>query len=275
MKEFSPSPMIDTHGNMTWHQESAAGGSLTVDWRTDSGLLGETIGQILAVPLRHLPLWTMDDSMKSPEPQVGQELFNRWKDVPWKGDMQVYVNGSSFWNETVRTFNVGKFKGQPNFFLRALYYPATALKSVYAKLTRNDYYNPMTKAAYVHHPNVHVGMHEAGIGKAYDDLKYPGAITVLKDIIPVVVGQTIDGYLSYQGMNKALTRYKTDREAAEARQIFEPILGAESMDVALPFGYAFVKDLALAYRLPGFIAGHISSRLPENNGRYGWLFHKE
>jgi hypothetical protein len=156
-----------------WQSTTSEGGSVTVTYNPDD-LLANTVGQIGALPT-HVLLWTPEAMLKRPTAKMAEEIFDTAKALPLKGNLDVHIGHSSFLNELKRTFQTD-IKGRPNVFLRTVGLPWTLLSSIGSKLTRANYYNPLTHAAYIFHPNTYLGIHEVGHGAMFDKLKRPGLL---------------------------------------------------------------------------------------------------
>jgi hypothetical protein len=168
-----PAPGQSSGDQNVWRSASEKGGSVTVHYNTDD-FLANTVGQIGTLPT-HLFLWTPEAVFKKPTREMAEELFEKAKTIPLKGDLDLHIGHSSLLNELRRTFQKD-IKGRPNIFLRTLGLPLSLMNAIGAKLTRANYYNPLTHAAYIFHPNKYIAMHELGHGEMYDRLKHPGIL---------------------------------------------------------------------------------------------------
>lgn len=274
-----------------WKTFSEHGGSLEMVYHPKA-VVADTIGQVFAIATTHLPLWTWDSAFRSPTEANAEAIYNRMKDIPWKGDVQVNHGNSSIFNEVKRTFETD-VEGRPNIFLRVLGLPISMGVAAVSKIGRIDYYNPLTKAAYVFHPDERLGMFYTGKAKRYDEAKYPGAMALAAGIIPFV-----DSYLTHQGAKNALVQYQTEKERRHAAKVYEPIFAASVINTAaglvipfVPGTMEVVRDAAtgvseVAYtqlgRLLdlgsvalGFGTGHVTSRLPKKESSFGVLFNPE
>lgn len=267
------------------------GGSFTVEY-DPRDLVANSVGHVLAIPTFHLPFLTMKDAFKTPSQELAHQVFDRWKDVPWKGDVLVRIGHTSLLGDFMRTFaNDKDIKGRPNVFVRALEYPFTTLRGyLEGKLYRQNFYNPFTNTVTVFHPNIAVGMHEVGHAQFFDRTKYK-TLWALAGHFPGV-----SSFMEWKASAFAMKQLKNDTERLQALKILEPAwatyLVGDTFKVLQPFlpvwffGYLGVllrgpitsvieQVLTYSYAFIGAVsAGHLLSRLPYpgKRERFGWVF---
>jgi hypothetical protein len=218
---YYPPDIIHLHEgtDVHWKHITPEGGSIDVLYHPDA-LLADSIGQVLAVPIRHLPLLTFDTMFQKPLEKNAEVLYERWKNIPWKGNLEVHIGNVSFMNEMKRTFD-GNIKGRPNIFFRLLGLPYTGYKAIVGKLTRDDYYNPLTHTVYTTHPDVAVSMQELGFAQEFDQAKH-ASVKTATTLIPYV-----NTYNTYKASEHAMKRFENDEQRRHAMKLYEPILGAQ------------------------------------------------
>lgn len=177
---YVPSESYDpaNRKHTVWRKLTKDGGSFTVEYGTDD-ILANTVGHVGATTMLHLPFLTLGSIGKNPTREQAEHLYETWKDVPWKGDVQINVGYLSIWNELKRTVDP-RIKGRPNIFLRGIGLLSIVPSMVAAKFLRGNFYNPMTKAAYVLHPDKYISGHEIGHAQQFDQMKYPGLVAGLR-----------------------------------------------------------------------------------------------
>lgn len=257
------------------HQHTSAEGSLTVTHNTRD-FVANTVGHVLAVPFKHLPLWTWDAAFKNPPKELSTKLFERYKDVPWKGDVMVRVGHTSIMGDLQRLWaSYDTVKGKSVFSTthwtidraaRALYTPIQIIKSSMAKVFRSDYYDPITNTAVVYHPNLAKGMHELGHAEFWDASKHREAWTTFY-AFPIV-----QSFTEWKASANAMKRFKTDEERRQGLKVLEPMFAS----------YLF-SDVLRLVNIPGlpplptiaapWIAGHFMARgYPRRAQRFEYVF---
>lgn len=96
-----PEHVIGANPRDVIHQRITAEGSLTFAYNKRD-IVANTIGHILAVPTTHTILWTWGSAFRNPSKELVTELYDRYKDVPWKGDVLVRVGHSSIFGDIQR-----------------------------------------------------------------------------------------------------------------------------------------------------------------------------
>jgi hypothetical protein len=298
-----PEAVVGAHTSEIVHQKKTAEGSLTVTYNTND-ILANTIGHALAVPTTHTLLWTWDSAFKDPSKELAAELFDRYKDVPWKGDVLVRVGHSSIIGDIQRMMaSNDKVRGRPWLLkdpvgrvlekfgkagiaiLHVLDGAYMIGQAFWSKLTRSDFYNPFSNSLTVYHPKLAIGMHELGHAEYFNNqVTAKGRLGVILARMPLL---TIDKvipfhmpiitpYIEYQATKNAMKHFKTDEErraglkmleGAWATYLFADVLNF--MFVPKPLNDAI--GLLLAY--PASVAGHLMNRLyPKKDQRFGYIF---
>lgn len=258
------------------HRKKTAEGSLTVTHNTQD-IVANTIGHVLAVPFRHLPLWTLDAAFQNPPKELSTQLFERYKDVPWKGDVMVRVGHTSILGDLQRLWaSYDKVKGKSVFstthwmidrLARVLYTPIQVLRSAMAKIDRLDYYDSITNTAVVYHPNLAFGMHELGHAKFWDESKHKEAWTIF---YPTTF---VRSYAEWKASAHAMKQFKTDTERRKALKVLEPAWSSYFITDMISLVGGSVAIPPLAAIVAPFASGHVMARLyPKQNERFGYIF---
>ena len=291
------------------HQKKSAEGSLTVSYNKRD-LVANTIGHLLAVPTTHTILWTWNSAFKNPTRELAGQLFDRYKDVPWKGDVLVRVGHSEIFNDIKRMMARNEdVRGRPWTIKdnagRALEYVGKAGMVVLQvptllkyKILRKDYYNPFSNTVNVYHPRLAAGMHELGHAEFFNQMENKKrAAYYLAMINPIIEIPFFRSFMEYQASNIAMKRFKNDTERRQGLKILEaawatylgidtltaaamvapalalPLLkSAWTISIAIPtVGKAFVTAGIAEYGAA--FAGHAMNRLyPKKDQRFGYIF---
>ncbi len=185
----TPEGTSASQDHMQWYAPSKEGGSLTVIYHSDDEI-ADTLGHIGAVRT-HLILGTPRDLFKRPTPATAQEVFEYWKNDPWKSHVEVHFGGSpSLENYVERIFTITfdrvrknlQKEGRdinldPTIFkeyspINTLIKAAFAYHWLYFRLHRTDHHSAATNRAIVYHPNKAVAMHELGHAHHYDQTEH-------------------------------------------------------------------------------------------------------
>lgn len=268
---------------------SKEGGSLTFTFGKGD-VIAKTIGHIGALPTDALLL--MPDSMfKSPTVELLAELAERWKDVPFKGDILVRVGHTSLLGDLQRVLASQKdVKNGLPLGIRILALPGTVLSTVNTKFTRADHYNPFTKTVNIYNADRAIGMHEIGHAKDLDSYSPWGQFGM--QALRVIPGAAL--ITEWNASKLAMQHMKTDAERKLAMKRLEPAFGTYVFGGMLQFGFgeliqlAFDKYFAEKMHVKSPIVrarilraintalsvgpGHILSRLPNRTSTFGWVF---
>ena len=301
---YSPPPAGVNLEDIIHHHTTKEGGSITFSYKRD--VVADSIGHVMAIPTTHLALWTFKNAFENPNRELVDRLYERWKDVPWKGDVLVRVGHGSIIGDVLRLFTIylEKFKDTPISFAnvysllsRAIFTPFVAFASLAARVRRADHYNPFTRTVTVFHPELAVGMHEIGHAKFFDERKpFVGASYALGRALPIV-----RSFTEWKATANAMRQFKNDEERLKATKIQEGAFGTYLMgdiiEMTLPFLPSFYRTalgttigigINISNRLirelfsvawmtgvwAGSVAGHLLSRLPYpgKRQRFGWVF---
>lgn len=229
-------------------------GSLTI-LHKDSGVPENTIGRVLSLP-EHLILLTPDAVFKDVPSEMVEYLKDKWKDVNWKGNLEVYLNHSPLFKQLKRLYSSER---RVNLFLRLLLgTPATIINSLAGKLWRANSYNPFTESAQVFHSNPAIAMHEVGHMENYNKSRHPG-LRALAYGLPIVRSS-----MEWTASNEAMKRLN-EKERDAAKKVLEPAFGTHA---GFDFGRIMrvvCPPLAKPYELAGAMLGHLHSRLFKKN----------
>lgn len=298
-----PESVIGAKTTDILHQVKTKEGSLTVT-HNSRDIVANTIGHVLAIPTTHTILWTWSSAFKNPSPELADQLFERYKDVPWKGDVLVRVGHTSIIGEVQRFMaRNDNVRGRPWMLkdpvgrvfekfgkagLSVLYLMDgmfTLGQAVWSKVFRTDFYNPFTNTVNIYHPKLAVGMHELGHAEFFNNQVTPtgrlGIIlgrlknVMINGVVPFHL-PLVTPYIEYQASKNAMTHYKTDKERREGLKILEGAWATYVFDDVVNF--AFIPEpinsvfrLALSY--PASVAGHLMARLyPKQDQRFGYIF---
>lgn len=263
-----------TKENYVRTQKTKEGGSVVFAYSAND-TLANTVGHVLAVPLVHLPLLTFKNIFETPPKDLVDRLSERWKDVPWKGDVLVRVGHTSIVGDIQRLLASDEdLKGRPRFstlsrqvdrIARVLYIPIQVLKSVSAKVFRADNYDPITNTVNVFHPNLAVGMHELGHAQFLEQQKKTEGWVFFYGW-PV-----IRSFTEWKASANAMKQFKSDAERRQALKVLEPAWGTYiAPDV---FSLAGARGLEKLGSIGGLIAGHLMARLyPKKDERFDYIF---
>ncbi len=236
--------------------------------------VARTIGHVVAIPGFHIPFLTFRYIFKNPSPELVNDLYERWKDVPWKGDLLVRVGHTSVRGDLERLFLLNRdwikgkhvtFKFMWALVARSAFVPLVVASSLMAKVLRTDHYNPLTHTVNVFQPVLSVGMHEIGHAQFWDE-KHPfkGALYMLS---PFVV-PFAKSFTEWKATANAMKRFKDDPERREATKILEPAwatyLISDTAGIVMPYIPEPIRKLTsgLAMTVGALASGHILSRLP-------------
>lgn len=279
-------------------QSTPEGGRVSFVLKQD--LIARTIGHILAIPTTHLTLLTFNSIFKNPSEELVNNLYERWKDVPWKGDVLVRVGHSSIRGDIERLFLLNRdwIKGRGTTFkmlwaatARTALLPLVLLPTLLGKVLRTDHYNPYTQTVNVFHPRLAPGMHEIGHAQFWDE-RHPlkGALFLLGRVVPFV-----KSFTEWKASANAMKRFKSDKERREGAKILEGAWGTyflgDVVSMATPF---LPRELTTFLTKPlinvtvgglrlgalplnaaaGALSGHMLSRLPYpgKRERFGYVF---
>jgi len=200
------------------HKPRKRGGAVTFAF-SDRDIIANTVGHLAAIPLLHLRVWTPDAIFKSPTKELAHELADRWKDVPFKGDVLVRVGHTSLAGDIQRSLATnGEMKNAFPRSLRMLTLPITLILSTAAKIGRLDHYNPLTQTVVAFHPHREIGMHEIGHAKDFDPRSNWGKIG--RSLLRAIPGLGL--VTEWTASKLALEQMKSDEERRQAIKTLEP-----------------------------------------------------
>ncbi len=301
MAEQAEGPIVKAYS-------TESGGSLTFKHAKQNAVV-RAIGHLIAIPT-HIIIGTPRDIFKDPDPAVIDALYERYKDVPWKGDVLVRVGHLSLVEDYQRLFGKN-IKGRPNAFIRLLAAPLILSDGILTSLARMDHYNPFTHTVTIFHPKLPIGLHELGHAEFYDQSErksvwpallllsnYLGRYRVYKSLRGDLDGRSRLHHLvesiatqqpghrlftEWKASQNAMKHMKSDEERRNALHLLEPAygnyVGVEAGSIAQIL-FPERADVALVsqYLAPllGIIGGHIFTRLPiERRSGFGYIFEGE
>lgn len=234
-----PEQVVGTKLKDIHHQVKTSEGSLTITHNTRRDIIANTVGHVFAIPLVHTVLWTWNKAFTNPSPELAGQLFDRYKDVPWKGDVLVRVGHVDLFGDLQRIFAKNEdIRGRPwmlkNKVGKAVEFVGklgAALLSTggafWSKFTRSDYYNVFANTVVVYHPNLAAGMHELGHAEFFNqmDRRFRAAT------VASTVGQTLryvpflTSWLEYKATANAMRHFKNDEERRQGLKMLEAAWG--------------------------------------------------
>lgn len=280
--------VVGVYSNQIVNHKATSEGSLTVSHKKFS-LVADTIGHVLAIPTTHTILWTWGSMFKNPSKELATQIFDRYKDVPWKGDVLVRVGYTDIIGDIARIMARNEdVRGRPWMLKDKIGRAAEIVGKLGAvvltvpqmwlsKLFRLDYYNVFANTANVYHPKLAIGMHEVGHAEYFNQLdprKRAGLLIGMWN--PLVSIPFMDSFVEWQASKNAMMRFKNDAERREglkrleagwATYYFADIL----MPIPLPKPVKDMIGAVLSY--PASIAGHAMARwYPKQSERFGYVF---
>lgn len=237
-----PEHIIGANPRDIVHQHKTKEGSLTFAYHKRD-IVANTIGHILAVPTTHTLLWTWGSAFQNPSRELVTKLYDRYKDVPWKGDVLVRIGHTSLFGDIKRMLAANeKVRGRPwnikDPIGRTLEY-AGKLGAVILmlpgmiknKFVRADYYNPFSNTVNIYHPKLAPGMHELGHAEFFNQMENKKRAAYYIGIVnPIVTIPFFRSFYEYQASAIAMKRFKGDAERRQGLKILE---GAWATYVAL------------------------------------------
>ncbi|MFZ5534868.1 MAG: hypothetical protein ACOY3M_01800 [Patescibacteria group bacterium] len=277
------------------HQQKTKEGSLTIEYHTHDSI-ANTIGHILAVPTVHTLLWTWDSAFKNPPKELADQLFDRYKDVPWKGDVLVRVGHASIIGDMQRALARNEsVRGRPwrlkdipgrvaETFGKLGIAFFTFFSTAAAKFLRTDFYNPYANVATVYHPKLGVGMHELGHAEFFNQRDNVSRVGLLiMDWLGLNVGKDIvvpvpffRSFTEYKASQIAMQRFKTDEERREGLKILEGAWATYLFSDVLSLSFLpkpVTEAIGSVLSYPASVAGHLMNRLyPKKDQRFSYIF---
>lgn len=298
MAEYSEGPIAKQYS-------TESGGSLTFKYAKQNVVVN-TIGHVMAIPT-HLLLGTPRDIFKDPDPAIIDALYERYKDVPWKGDVLVRVGHLSITEDFKRLF--GKdIKGRPNAFFRLLGVPLILTGGIVTTLGRMDHYNPLTHTVTIFHPELPIGLHELGHAEFFDRSNRKDVWSAMTLVSAYLSGyraiqSSLGGldtrsrlhrqvenivtrrpgyrlFTEWKASQNAMKHMETNAERKKALHLLEPAFGTYVGSEVGGIAQILAPDrwdvgLISEYLAPiiGLIGGHILTRLPiERRSGFGYIF---
>ncbi len=258
------------------------GGTLTVVHRRDQ--LAATAGHLFGLPLEFM-VGPWSAVGKEPSPEMIDQILDRWKDVPWKGEVVVRLGHTDPKEEWERTKKRLQEEGKLNWFADKISYPVLFAHSLKNRLSRISSFSPFTRTITVMNADLAVAMHELGHA---EDLLGTGKKLRFFDQIP----------RENRASHNAIKRMKTDDERLHGMRVLEPrfatYVGGAAQLIGTLLGLPvwskelYAKDLIkttkgtvrfriqIPYAYLGSIAlAHIASRLPWRKSSFGYIFSGE
>lgn len=223
--------------NANTYDDFHTDGELNIHRKERSGVVEMSVGRILNLPT-HILLWTPRAAFKDVSAETAQKLQEAYKNTPFQGKVDVYLNHSPLFKQMKRLFNSDR---RMNVIPRVLLgIPYTAATWFLGKINRTDLYNPFTESAQVYHARSEIGIHEAGHAKDFDSGKFP-FLKIAANLIPGV-----GIYREWKASHIAM-RHIAPEDRQTAAKVLEPAWGSH---ISIPIGA---------------LAGHAHSRLSNQN----------
>lgn len=267
-----PEHVIGAQDSDILHQQKTPEGSLTVIHRTND-IIANTIGHVMAIPTIHTLLGTWSSAFKNPSKELATQLFERYKDVPWKGDVLVRVGHVSIFGDLKRMFARNEdIRGRPwmlkdkvgriiELIGKAGAAILTTKDAFIAKLFRQDYYNPFANTISVFHPKLALGMHELGHAEWFNQMdKKNRAAYVAGMVNELIYIPFFRTGIEWKASENAMKHFRNDQERRQALKIYEAAwatnLGFDSLVTLAMFAPTLAVPLlnAQLVRLSGKVA---------------------
>lgn len=231
-------------------------GNLTVIHKR-GGIIENTIGRIGSIPT-NLLLGTPSSIWKNVPKEKVHEIQQRYKDVPWQGNVEVYLNHAPFFRRIKRLFSKERKR---NLFARIVIgIPSVIESTLLGKLTRADHYEPFTESAVVFNQALGVAEHEIGHAIDFDQSPMPSLKALLSSItFPLYNTMTLEPRASAIAM-----QHMTPEERLKAQRVLEPAFGSY-VGATVTALTPLTGGLSLVPYAAGILAGHIHSRVSKKN----------
>lgn len=225
-------------------------------------LVERTLGRYGALE-GNILLWTPGSILGSIPPERVADLQERYKDVAWRGNVEVYLNHAPLFKQLKRLFESER---RTNFFARSTVGLASVLLNwLPVKLARIDHYNPFTETAVVYNKNPAAAMHEIGHAEDFDQSEHP-TLRAFSYALPFVRSK-----LEWNASRNAM-KHMNPQEQEQARKVLEPALGTYiGVDIVQTAAMLFPPlspITALGTLVGSLAAGHIHSRLPGSHNLF-------
>ena len=232
-----PEHIIGANPKDVIHHLKTREGSLTFAYNKRD-IVANTVGHVLAVPTTHTILWTWGSAFRNPSQELVAQLYDRYKDVPWKGDVLVRVGHTDIFgdiqrmlarNENVRgrPWNIKDPIGRTVEYAGKLGVTVLMLPSmILSKINRRDYYNPYSNTVNIYHPKLAVGMHELGHAEFFNQMENKKrAAYYIGMVNPIMPIPFFRSFYEWQATAIAMKRFKGDAERRAGLKILEGAWG--------------------------------------------------
>lgn len=252
-----PEHIIGARSKDVLYQKKTAEGSLTFAYNKRD-IVANTVGHVLAIPTTHTILWTWGSAFRNPSQELVSQLYDRYKDVPWKGDVLVRVGHTSLFgdiqrmvasNDTVRgrPWNIKDPIGRTIEYAGKLGAVILMLPGMIKnKFLRADYYNPFSNTVNIYHPKLAPGMHELGHAEFFNQMENKKRAAYYIGIVnPIITIPFFRSFYEYQASAIAIKRFKGDAERRAGLKILEGAWGTYLAIDALTTAALVAPALAL------------------------------
>ncbi|MFA6005900.1 MAG: hypothetical protein WC775_05460 [Patescibacteria group bacterium] len=231
--------------------------TLEVDWHKKGDILERTVGRLFSIPeniMSATPLAFLDDSKRE---NIGA-LEEKYKDIPFQGQVKVYLNHSSFFDQMKRLFS--SERRTSILYRGTLGLLETVGLTLWGKLARLNAYNAATESVQIYHPEKAIAISKIESAKIFSDTEHPTLLAIAQ-WLPFV-----NTVIAWKSRKEALKRLGNDsiEEQNKANKILSSRVGSDiGRDIAAYIGGVGLGQIILsAASLPwlGALAGYISAR---------------
>lgn len=215
-------------------------GSLNIIHHETGDIVEATVGKVMAGVFQHPGFASYKSWLKDIPPERVNEIYEKFKDVEWNGDIEVNLNHSPVFRQLKRLFESDR---KNSLFTRvALGVPATLLYGAMGRIGQWSYYNPYAESLQLYNENKYADFARMGVAELIDRQKNPimREVMSLANSIPIYTNT-----LLFIKANQELKKKLTKEEKAEAA----PHLDASSI------GEGVVDAVALVGLASGFLNG--------------------
>lgn len=252
-------------------------GRLTVEYRPDT-VVRNGIGALFALH-RSLLIGSPSDAFIPPDSELAKQLFDAWKDVPWKGDVLVRVGGSDIETDIKRFREFSASKGLTEKKKKKIE-KNLHKQSSNDLLFRRSYYNPYTQTVVVHDQHLAFAMHEMGHAWDHDtsgsipkglQAEWRASAFANSRMNPA------DRKMASRYLEPAFATYVGNRVGIVAAVVADLLLGAKkaSKERITPLHVVGAVAAGPIASYLTVVLGHIHARLPWRKSSFGYIFSGE
>ena len=147
-----------------WKSKSDAGGSLTV-FGDEHKKINDVIQNVFSLGLNAILL----KNTHKTSTEIAEQLFEYWRDVPWKGNVLVRIKPATIKEDIARYYEIlGKTPRQATFVDKFIHVPMIIYGNLFTRTLRASHYQDYTHSVTLYNKNFSVGMHELGHAIDFD-----------------------------------------------------------------------------------------------------------